>query len=90
MKKQIVKFSPLQTAKVLGILYALISLPIALLMMLLGFGGGLSGSVFALVLIPVLYGVGTFVFTAIGSWAYNFVASKFGGIEFTTEEKNEA
>ncbi len=81
MKKQITTISPVQSAKVMAALYFVISVPFALIM-LFTVPGGFS-KIF-LLLAPVLYGVMGFVCTVIGAAIYNFVASKVGGIEFTT------
>lgn len=83
MVQRIDRFSVGQSAKVVGILYALMGLvfvPFFLLAALFsprqaGFGVG-----FALV-VPVLYGAAGFVFTAIGCALYNLVAGWVGGIE---------
>lgn len=83
MAQQIRRFSVGQTAKVIGVLYALMGLvfvPIVLIASMYspdktGFGPG-----FALAL-PVMYGVLGFVFTAIGCAIYNVVAGLVGGIE---------
>lgn len=83
MPQQIRKFGVGQTAKVVGVLYALIGVVIAPFMLIAamyspnkpGFGAG-----FALAL-PVLYGVFGFISTAIGCAIYNFVAGLVGGIE---------
>ena len=80
---QIRRFGVGQTAKVIGVLYALMGLvfvPIFLIAAMYspnrpGFGPG-----FALVL-PVMYGVLGFIFTAIGCAIYNLVAGLVGGIE---------
>lgn len=37
-------------------------------------------------MMPVLYTVLGFVFTLVGAWVYNLVASYVGGFEFTTLE----
>ena len=83
MPQQIRRFGVGQTAKVIGVLYALMGLvfvPIVLIASMYspdktGFGPG-----FALAL-PVMYGVLGFVFTAIGCAIYNVVAGLVGGIE---------
>ena len=83
MVQRIDRFSVGQSAKVVGVLYALMGLvfvPFFLLASLFsprqaGFGVG-----FALV-VPILYGVAGFVFTAIGCALYNLVAGWVGGIE---------
>lgn len=83
MPQQIRRFGIGQTAKVIGVLYALIGLVFVPFFLIAatfapsqtGFGAG-----FALVL-PVLYGVMGFIFTAIACAIYNFVAGYVGGIE---------
>jgi hypothetical protein len=77
------RFSIAQTAKVLGVLYGLMGLvflPFFLLAALIspektGFGLGFA------ILLPILYGVCGFIFTAIGCALYNLVAGMVGGIE---------
>jgi hypothetical protein len=86
MKKQIVNISKLQTAKVTAVLYLIISLPIVLMMMipmLIAQPEGSKISLGFLVAMPVLYAVFGFLFTLLGAWIYNGVASLIGGIEFT-------
>jgi hypothetical protein len=83
MPQQIRRFGVLQTAKVVGTLYALLGLvfvPIFLIASMFtprqqGMGPG-----FALVL-PILYGVFGFLFTALGCAIYNLVSGLVGGIE---------
>jgi len=83
MPQQIRRFGVAQTAKVAGVLYALIGvvlLPFLLIAAMFspdknGFGAG-----FALA-IPILYGVLGFITTAIGCAIYNFVAGYVGGVE---------
>ena len=92
MKKQIVNISPFQTAKVMAILYLILSLPIVLLMVAtFSFTPGpkppMTGM---LIFMPIFYMVFGFVFTLIGAWVYNFVAGWVGGIEFTTSESGNA
>lgn len=87
MKKQIIRVSPIQTAKVFAILYFVMSIPMVALMALTfaaspvprpGPGLGL------LVVFPILYLVFGFIFTAIGAWVYNLVAGWVGGVEYTS------
>ncbi|HYT93511.1 MAG TPA: hypothetical protein VEL76_32635 [Gemmataceae bacterium] len=85
--QRINRFGVGQTAKVFGILYALMGLvivPFFIFTALVspkqqGFGLG-----FALAL-PILYGVLGFVFTAIACALYNWVAGMVGGIEVELE-----
>lgn len=91
MIQQLSRFTVGQTAKVLGLLYGLMGLivvPFFLIATMLssddagpGFGVG-----FVLVL-PILYGLLGFVFTAIGCALYNWVAGKVGGIEVSLDTK---
>ncbi|MDQ2818873.1 MAG: hypothetical protein M3Y65_00450 [Pseudomonadota bacterium] len=85
MKKQIIRVSPFQNAKVMAVLYLVLSIPFALMMMLMPTGAGMM-SWWLLILMPVLYLVIGFIFTLIGSWVYNLVAGQVGGFEFTTAE----
>lgn len=90
MKKQIVRVSVLQSAKVAAALYFVISIPMCLLMLIPAMmgAGRIPGfySVTMLVMMPVMYTVLGFIFTLIGAWVYNLVASYIGGFEFTTVE----
>jgi len=82
--QQLRRFSIGQTAKVVGVLYALmglIFLPFLLIVSLVSPKGTGFGVGFALAL-PILYGVCGFIFTAIGCALYNWVAGMVGGIEF--------
>lgn len=88
MRKQIKSISPLQTAKVMAVLYFVISLPLILFMfismsMLPGPRLPMSGM---MLLMPVMYLVFGYIFTLVGAWVYNLVAGWIGGIEFTTVE----
>ena len=76
-----------QTAKVLGLLYALIAVifvPILYVATTVSpeedsFGIGIA------VMIPILYGLLGYVMTALGCALYNWVAGKVGGIEFSLD-----
>ena len=80
---RIERFGVGQTAKVLGVLYALMGLvfvPFFILIAMFspaeqGFGLGFA------IMLPILYGLAGFVFTAVGCWLYNVVAGWVGGIE---------
>ena len=87
MVQRLSRFSVGQTAKVLGILYGLmglIALPIFLLISMVSPSEDAPSVGFALV-IPILYGLLGFVFTAIACAVYNWVAGKVGGIEVTLD-----
>lgn len=90
MKKQIVRISVLQSAKVVAALYLVTAIPATVLawlwasMMNQAFGLGLF------VMFPLAYGLCAFVFSAIGAWIYNLIASQLGGFEYTTEEVDAA
>ncbi len=88
MNKQLIRFAPLQTAKVLALLYFLASIPFVLFLLLVmpftpapGMGAGF------LIAMPFLYALGGFIFTLIGTLFYNLAAKWAGGIEFTTVEQ---
>ncbi len=87
MVQRLSRFSVGQTAKVLGLLYALmglIAVPFFLLAAMLSPNGAGFGVGFALAL-PIFYGLLGFVFTAIGCALYNWVAGKVGGIEISLD-----
>lgn len=89
MKKQIVRVSILQSAKVAAALYFVISLPLCLLMLIpvMLTRQPIPGySVGMLIAMPVFYTVFGFIFTLVGAWVYNLVAARIGGLEFTTVE----
>ena len=89
MRKQITNISPLQTAKVLAVLYFVITLPFLLLMLVMPGSKQPFISSFLLVM-PFFYALFGFLFTLFGAWVYNFVAKRVGGIEFTTQEVEDA
>ena len=87
----------LSCAKILGVVQAtlgLLILPFFLLTMGIGAisggfgdhpaaGAGIAiiGGLLLVVLIPLFYGAMGFAFGALGAWAYNLAAKKFGGIQ---------
>lgn len=88
MSQRIRKFGVLQTAKVVAVLYALMGLvfvPVFLIVSMFSPNKDGIGTGFALVM-PILYGVLGFVFTAIACAIYNFVAGLVGGIEVELDE----
>ena len=83
MPQQIRRFGIGQTAKVIGVLYALMGLvfvPIFLISAMFAPKETGLGTGFAFAL-PILYGVCGFIFTAIGCAIYNVVAGWVGGVE---------
>lgn len=97
--RRVKRFGVYQTAKVSAIIYtvcsAVILIPIGLMMSMFGGNSGVSGvfplggGVFFLVL-PLIYGIFGFIFTAIGCAVYNLVAKWTGGIEVEVETENAA
>jgi hypothetical protein len=86
MKINILRVSVLQSAKVMAVLYFAMSIPFALLFaipMLLSKNVG--GSLFALVLMPLMYLVVGFLLSLLGAWLYNLVAAGIGGYDFVAE-----
>lgn len=91
------KIDPLSAGKVLGLIYALISLVVGLFLSMIAiFGiaagggdavlGGLATGLGAVIMLPLVYGVLGFIGGVIGAFLYNVVASMAGGIVFETEE----
>jgi len=85
------RFGILQTAKLMAVMYFLLSavfvVPVALILMATGVFhggedalGGLIGGI-GMIFIPFIYALLGFIFVAIGCAIYNVVASWVGGIE---------
>ncbi|HET9464082.1 MAG TPA: hypothetical protein VFO71_01005 [Gemmatimonadales bacterium] len=88
MPQRIRKFGVLQTAKVVAVLYALMGVvfvPVFFMVSMFSPGHEGPGTGYAL-LMPILYGVFGFVFTAVSCAIYNFVAGLVGGIEVELDE----
>ena len=84
MTYRITRFSPLQAAKMLGILYGVLGLVFMPLFLLAGLIGGdeaAFGVMFGL-FIPVFYAVIGVISGAVGSVVYNLIAASIGGLEF--------
>ena len=83
------RVGPLSSAKVVGLLYAILGLAMGALLSLVaavgGFGhGGPAGPFFgiaAVVFLPVAYGIMGFVMTLIMAALYNALAKLVGGVE---------
>lgn len=87
MKIQIVNVSVKQTARVLAVLYMVISVPAFAGLALVSMSQGSFVGVFAAVVIaPLIYGALVFLCTGLVAWLYNFVAKHYGGLEYSIEE----
>jgi hypothetical protein len=83
MRQQLVRLSPVQTAKVIAALYGLmgfIFIPFVYYAMGFGPNANRPGAWF-LIVAPLAYACFGFVFVAIACLLYNFVATFTGGIE---------
>ena len=92
MKKQITRFSVLQTAKVAAAMYFAISLLLIVVFAIpmMVYSGQVKFPIFMLLLMPLVYLLFGFVLTVIAAWIYNLVASVLGGIEYTTTDIDKA
>jgi hypothetical protein len=82
MKTQIVRVSALQSAKVMAVLYFVISIPLVLFIAIPAILARQAGAgLFMLVLMPVMYLVLGFLFSLLGAWIYNLIAATIGGFE---------
>lgn len=86
MKKQIVNVSIMQSAKVMAVLYLVLSLPMVLLMAIPAMMSNDKIPLAMFIFMPIAYTVFGFLFTVLGAWIYNLVAARIGGFEFTTVE----
>jgi hypothetical protein len=93
IKKQISYIAPGQTAKALMLIYLTFSVPIVLLAILVGFlryGDMQLGSVFSAIFSALIVNaIVGFILLWIACQAYNWVASRFGGIEITLSDTPE-
>jgi hypothetical protein len=88
----LMRVDPLSAAKVMGIVYAFMGFLFGAFMTLLGVLGNAAGAqqgpggilfgVGAVIVLPIVYGIGGFVGGIISAAVYNFVVSMVGGIEF--------
>ena len=87
MKHQITHITPIKIATIFAIVYIALSLPFMIFTEVwLLFSPILQTPRIYLIGMPFLYGIIGFITTFIGAVLYNFIASKIGGIEFTTVE----
>ncbi|MBI5890692.1 MAG: hypothetical protein HZB47_08455 [Nitrosomonadales bacterium] len=84
MKEQIVRVSPIRTAKVLAVLYFLMGLPfIGLMAITYMLATAAEPKISLLIFLPFAYLIFGVIFTAIGALAYDVVAKWVGGVEHT-------
>jgi len=96
VKKQISNISGHQTSKVFALLYLIFTIPFTFIGIIGFIASGpmeMSNGQMApqfpwlfFAFAPIFYAVGGYIFTRIGCAAYNFIARKIGGIEFTVNE----
>jgi hypothetical protein len=90
IKKQISYIAPGQTAKALMLIYLTFSVPLVILALVIGFIGDRGpvqmGAVFGALILNAVIG---FVLMWIACHAYNWIASRFGGIEIVLSDTPE-
>jgi hypothetical protein len=86
--RRISHISVVQASKVIAVLYAICGLCFAPFLLAGAFlGENVAGPfLLLLILVPVFYGVLAFVFTAVGTWLYNQIAERLGGVEVILTE----
>ena len=87
MKRRIDEISPQAASKIMAILYftfTLLFVPIGLIMVVAGKAQFTAGLFF--IFAPVIYGAIGYILVYIGCWVYNFIAKRFGGMEFTVSD----
>ena len=91
MKIQISRISIRQTAKVVGVLHAVLASPLLLLgiIWLLTRSTPIASEISPtwLFLSPFIYGLCAYILALMMCLIYNFVARYIGGVEYTTSEK---
>jgi len=90
IKKQISYIAPGQTAKAMMLIYLTFSVPLVILALVIGFLGDRGpvqmGAVFGALILNAVIG---FVLMWIACHAYNWIASRFGGIEIVLSDTPE-
>ena len=99
LKLKLKRVDPVKYATVAAFLTALIMLILFVPFMLLfslvgagassGFGEGIAifgGGIFAIILVPIIYGVMVFIITLISTSLLNFILKKTGGIDIDFEK----
>ena len=86
MRKQIIRVSPLQNAKVMAVLYFIMSIPFVLIMFAMPTPEGAPMPWWMFIGMPLAYLFFGFVFSLVGAWIYNLVAARVGGFEYTSVE----
>jgi hypothetical protein len=89
---EIKSFGVFQNAKFAAVMYLVISavIVIPLTFIMMAFAGDRANPFGLLaLLLPILYAIIGFIFTAIGCWVYNLIASMVGGIEVEIVAKVE-
>lgn len=84
MRKQIIRVSPLQNAKVMAVLYFIMSIPLVLIMFATPTPEGAPMPWWMYIGMPLAYLLFGFLFSLIGAWIYNLVAARVGGLEYTS------
>lgn len=92
--KTIKKLGVMSVAKLQAAIGAVLGIFIGLIFAIIGTATKLTGQpapfaglgFFAIIVFPIIYGIGGFVFGAIGAWLYNIFAKWFGGIEIELEK----
>jgi hypothetical protein len=82
--RQIKSINVMQTAKVMGAVYFVLGLAVALFIILpvsMARRGPAHGHFFMAALAPFMYGALVFVLSAFLCWVYNLIAERLGGIE---------
>ena len=85
MKKQIKRLSPHQNGKVFGVLLAISTIPMILIMFLtvhLSAPAGNSLPTFIFIIFPILYLIFGYITVALSCIVYNFLQKYIGGFEY--------
>jgi hypothetical protein len=84
MKQQIARFSPHQNAKVIAVLWAVVSLILLVPFFLLAsvFGAGQGMPLWTIIILPIIYLVVGYIGVVIGCALYNVIVPFTGGIEY--------
>lgn len=79
---EIKSFKIFQTAKVIGVLYALLGFVECAFLLIASIRHPNRVPIFISLSLPILFGVLGFIFMVIVCWLYNLVAARIGGVAF--------
>ena len=86
---EIKSFKIFQTAKVMGVLYAVLGFIEGAILLIASFRHPHRGQIIISICLPILFGLIGFIMMVVMCWLYNLVAARIGGITFELTPRGE-